>query len=324
MTTNPSTARCRLGTVVAKQVGQYTVEVDGRRVACAISNKLRKELVFPIADPASFRRRVMEVESIRQVDPVAVGDQVEFDDQGDGSGLIRAVHPRRSKLSRRAPGAKPLEQVIVANPDQVLAVVAAAEPELKWNLVDRYLVDCEAAELPALVCITKLDRVDPATLADESEALERAGYAVLRTSALDGRGIEALRQRLAGRLTVLIGKSGVGKTSLLNALEPGLGLRVQAIGEKTGKGKHTTTSVELHTLTGGGWVVDTPGMREFALWQVADDELDGLFPEFRPHLGGCRFAGCAHRAEPGCAVRAAVERGEVTRRRYDSYLALRG
>jgi ribosome biogenesis GTPase len=313
------------GTVVRKSQGFYGVDVDGRTIQCALSNKLRKQLVYPIADPASIRRRVVAVEEIRSVDPVAIGDVVRFVDAGDGSGLINEVLPRANKLVRRAAGPKPLEQVIVANVDQVVCVFAATFPEPKWELLDRYLAAAESQELPAIICITKVDLADSEALAEEVGNYRQIGYPVILTSAVTGTGLDEALQVLQGRASVLMGKSGVGKTSLLNALQPGLGLRVNAVSQITGKGKHTTTHLEMFGLEGGGRIVDTPGMREFALWDVGDVELAETFPEMRPFLGTCRFgASCQHDAgASGCAIKAAVQRGAISARRYESYLRLR-
>jgi ribosome biogenesis GTPase len=298
---------------------------DGALVACAISSLLRKRLIFPIADPTSLRRRVMEVKDIQQVDPVAIGDRVRFAPAGAGEGLITEVLPRRSKLVRRAAGFKPLEQVVVANVDRMVAIVSAARPAPNWELLDRQLVAAERLDLPALIVITKLDLVTPESLATEVEDFRRIGYPVLLTSVVNGEGVPAFAAALAGRLSVLVGLSGVGKTSLLNAIEPGLGLRVGEVSQATNKGKHTTTHVELFPLTGGGSLVDTPGMREFGLWDARDADLATAFPEMRDHVGRCRYGRtCRHTHEHGCAILAALARGEVSERRYHSYLRMQG
>ena len=254
--------------------------------------------------------------------------------------MIVSVLPRQNKIARRSavpmPGAHPFEQVIAANLDQVVPVFAAAEPALKWNMLDRYLVSAASSGIPALICITKLDLApsDPqAEFWQELEYYRRIGYPLISISALTGHGLEELRQALSGRLSILLGKSGVGKTTLLNALQPGLGLRVNAISQATGKGKHTTTHQEIFTLPPGagnpetdfaGAIVDTPGVREFGLWDVSPDELALYFPELRQFLGRCRFGlGCSHDEEPGCAIRKAVMDGQVSPRRYQSYLRLR-
>jgi ribosome biogenesis GTPase len=314
-----------LGTVRRKSVGQYWVQVGGQTVVCSISNKLRKQLVYPIAAPSSIRRHVVAVKEIRQVDPIAIGDVVRFTDAGDGSGMITEVLPRRNCLVRRAAGPKPLEQVIVANVDQVVTVVAAAHPAPSWELLDRHLAAAEAMGLPALICITKLDVAETDSLAAEVETFERIGYPVILTSAVTGEGMSLLEAALKARLSVLVGKSGVGKTSLLNALQPGLGLRVSEVSRQTDKGRHTTSYLELFALDVGGSIVDTPGMREFGLWEVPGAEVAEMFREMRPYLGRCRFgADCSHRQEPGCVLRQAAESGAIAERRYRSYLRMRG
>jgi len=313
------------GVVFRKDRGRYQVRVGEQVVPCTISTMLRKRLIYPTRDPASLAHfEVQRVGNIKEVDPIAIGDSVTLVDAGDGTGMIKAVLPRRNRISRMDPGPIPLEQVLVANVDQMVAVFAAARPKLKWHLVDRYLVSAEAAGVPAVICITKLDLVDPAALAPTLDRYRSLGYGVLLTSAEDGHGIDGARECLTGRVSVLMGKSGVGKTSLLNALEPGLGLRVKAVGTgKIGKGRHTTTHLEMVPLSGSGGVVDTPGMRELSLWQGRADELAWFFPELRPYLGHCKFgASCAHDTEPGCAVKGAVDNGEVSISRYQSYLKL--
>jgi ribosome biogenesis GTPase len=255
---------------------------------------------------------------------VAIGDRVRYVDAGDGSGMIVEVLPRRNRLTRRAAGSKPLEQVIVANVDQVVTIMAAARPAPKWELLDRYLSAAADLGIPALILITKLDLVDAGTLAAEAETYRSIGYPVLLTSAVSGEGIDAFRRALAGHLSVLIGLSGVGKTTLLNIVQPGLGLRVGEVSRATNKGKHTTTNLEMFPLDGGGHLVDTPGMREFGLWDVRGDDLAATFLEMRPYLGRCRFgAGCAHEREPGCAIKNAVAAGHIAERRYQSYLRMR-
>jgi ribosome biogenesis GTPase len=346
MTENTNERTSERGIVYKKEIGVYFVHSDGQVVTCELSNRLRKELVYPIADPSSLPHRVMQVKKIQAIDPVAVGDEVRYLDAGSGSGLIVEVLPRRSRFSRRGALAQghthALEQVIVANVDQVVTVFAAAQPEPKWNLLDRYLASAESLGLRALVCITKLDLVAEADgdLRSAVEEYRRIGYPVLLTSAARGQGIGELRAALAGRVSVLIGKSGVGKTSLLNALQPGLGRRVSQVSQSTGKGRHTTTNLEMFPLVGegthplqgegigpfngGGALVDTPGLREFGLWDVDGDNLAELFPEMRPLIGRCRYGlKCRHEREPGCAIRTAVQRGEVLERRYESFLRLR-
>lgn len=319
------------GIIYKKNLGSYTVHTNGRVIPCALSSRLRKGLVYTSDNPNAASRRVKKVKQLDNTDPLAVGDRVLWVDAGDGTGMIVELLPRRSKLTRRspvpAPGAHPFEQVIVANLDQVVPVFAAADPAPKWNMLDRYLVSAESLNLPAVICITKLD-----LLADE-EQMElqsildsycRIGYQVIQTSVIDGRGLDALQQTLGRRISVMVGKSGVGKTSLLNRLEPGLGLRVNAVSQVTGKGRHTTTHLEMFPLASSGAIVDTPGVREFGLWEIEEIDLAALFPEMRPFLGSCRFGmGCRHDSEPGCAIREAVMAGQIETRRYNSYMGLR-
>lgn len=320
------------GIIFKKSTGTYYVNAAGETVVCSISATLRKQLVYPIADPSSLRRRVQDVHDIKLVDPVAVGDVVTFTDTESGddtrAGRIDTILPRKNKLTRQYPGKKPLEQVIVANIDQTVAVFAAAQPKPKWNLLDRYLASAEASEVPAVIAITKFDlvrgkRAESAIL-EAVEMYRDMGYPVLLTSAEDGIGIDAFRDIAVGRISVFVGKSGVGKTSLLNALQPDLGLKVSAINTTIDKGRHTTTHLELFYLDAGGAVVDTPGMKQFGLWNVIPEDLPDFFVEMRPYIGECRFGlSCQHDHEPGCAIKQAVENGHISEQRYASFLALR-
>ncbi len=311
--------------VYKKSLGTYFVHTPDGSVTCSISSRLRKELIYPIADRSSIiHHRVQEVRDIRQIDPVAIGDCVRFLYADEGStGVITEVLPRRNKLARSAAGKKELEQVIAANIDQIVMVFAAARPEPKWNLLDRYLVTAEAAEIPALICLTKLDLIDDGAFEDELSEYQALGYRIIRTSIVDQRGIDDLRDSLRGKTSVLIGKSGVGKTSLLNAVQPGLGLRVGEVSQRLNKGKHTTTQLEMIGLDTGGGIIDTPGMREFEAWQLDDGDLALMFPEMRSLVGSCRFGlDCTHTREPGCAIVQAVAQGRVSERRYHSYVRM--
>jgi ribosome biogenesis GTPase len=317
-----------LGVVYRKALGHYTVHTNGREIDCVLSSLIHKQLIFPTADPASLRHAVQEVREINHVDPVAIGDRVRYVDAGGGRGMIVEILPRESKLSRPAPvpGQRVFEQVIVSNVDLILPVFSAANPTPKWGLLDRYLVAAEAAELPALIVINKLDLAwkNPG-LDEEIELYRRIGYPVLLVSAVSGAGIEELKRALQRKQAVMVGKSGVGKTSLLNAIQPGLGLRVKAVSQgEIGKGRHTTTHLEMFELNFGGALVDTPGIREFGLWDIAADELADFFPEMAEHVGQCKFGlGCRHDHEPGCAIRKAVVAGDISPYRYQSYMRLR-
>ena len=317
-----------IGIVFRKTLGHYTVHTHGREIDCTLSSLIHKQLIFPTADPTSLRHAVQEVREIDHVDPVAIGDRVRFVDAGDGHGMIVEILPRDSKLSRPAPvpGQRVFEQVIVSNADLIVPVFSAANPTPKWGLLDRYLVSTEAAGLPALIVINKLDLAwkNPA-LDEEVEVYRRIGYAVLLVSAVTGEGMEELKQRLQDKLSVFVGKSGVGKTSLLNALQPGLGLRVKAVSNgEVGKGRHTTTHLEMFELDFGGTLVDTPGVREFGLWDITAEELADLFPEMAEFVGQCKFGlSCHHDREPGCAIRKGVMDGAISPYRYQSYMRLR-
>lgn len=319
------TPNAQIGLVFKKFVGTYHVEVGGEVVVCSISSRLRKHLIYPIADRSSIgHHRVVDVKDIKLVDPVAIGDYVAFRHAEPGKGVITDILPRRTKLSRPDPGKKPLEHVVVANLDQVVAVFAAAKPQPKWNLLDRYLVSAESSELDPLICITKMDIGDEDEI-NETMALYRdLGYRVILTSSETGRGMDELREALRGKISVFVGKSGVGKTSLLNAIQPGLGAKVGAVGKGSlGKGKHTTTHMEMFPLEFGGSIIDTPGMRVFGLWEVDGSDIALYFRDMRPYLHDCQFGGdCTHEHEPGCGVIAAVEKGLIDERRYESYLRL--
>jgi len=320
------------GTVYKKIIGHYVVHAGDRVITCEISSRLRKDLRYPTADPTSIRPHVVRVQKIQAIDPVAVGDEVRFVESADSNGMIVEVLPRRSMLVRReatGPFARhAFVQVVVSNLDQVVPVFAAAQPTPKWSLLDRYLVSAESLDLPSLICITKLDLVADSGIAAIAEMYRRIGYQVILTSAVSGDGIAELGEALRGKVSVLVGKSGVGKTSLLNAIHPGLGLRVNAVSALTGKGMHTTSNLEMIPFSEdggpGGGVVDTPGIREFGLWQVADSEIALMFPEMRSYVGTCRFGlDCRHDKEPGCAIRQAVASGNVSQERYESMLKLR-
>jgi ribosome biogenesis GTPase / thiamine phosphate phosphatase len=313
----------RQGAVYKKSNGLYTVHSEEQVVICELSSKLRKELIT-----SEHTGRVTAVRDIQSIDPVAVGDSVRYIPPNGGSGMIVEVLPRSSRLSRReATGSArrhAREQIILSNLDQVVPVMALARPAPNWNLLDRYLVSAESLGLPALVVMTKADlaREDRETLAalDEYRAI---GYRILLTSTYLGEGLDELREALRGRVSALIGKSGVGKSTLLNAIQPGLGLRVKTVSDQTGKGRHTTTHIELFSLAGGGAVADTPGTREFGLWQVDGANIAQFYPEVSALAGACRFGlDCSHEREPGCAVRRAVESGQISRRRYESMLRL--
>lgn len=269
---------------------------------------------------AALRGRVKHAGGLK----LAVGDEVEVEEDADGGTCaIVEILPRRSQLARRSPGSAVNERVLVANVDQVLVVFAAARPEPNEKMLDRFLVIAEANELAARVIINKIDLTGDDTVHRRFDGYASLGYPVHLTSAVDGTGLDSLREILDRRVTALSGPSGVGKSSLLNALYPGINLRTAAISESVNKGRHTTVGASMLPLPDGGYVVDTPGLREVGLWGISPDSVDACFPEMAERIGECRFADCRHLAEPGCAVREAVERGEISLSRYESYVKLR-
>ena len=234
-------------------------------------------------------------------------------------GLIERVEPRHGILTRASRGRK---HVLVANVDQVVFVMSLVEPDLKPHLVDRYLASAEMGGIAPIVCFNKADLVDPVRMQPMLGLYNQLGVPAILTSATTGMGVENLRERLRDRATVFTGQSGVGKSSLLNSLQPDLALRVREVSEVNQKGRHTTTTSELIRLDFGGWVVDTPGVRQFELWKIQREEVDGFFPEMRPFVHLCGFPDCSHTHEERCAVKRAVYRRQIDPSRYTSYLGL--
>jgi ribosome biogenesis GTPase len=267
-------------------------------------------------------RRLLKTLATDQRHVVAAGDRVLFSPEGSGEskeGLIERVEPRYGCICRAVRGR---QQVLVANVDLLAIVVSVAEPRLKPNLIDRLLVAAEKGGVRPLICINKIDLGDPADLQPLVGVYSQMGYDVLLLSAKTGFGVERFRRALAGRATVVAGQSGVGKSSLLNAIDPSFHLHVQPVSENTEKGKHTTTIARLLPLAGRGYVVDTPGMRQFQLWDVIAEEVAGFFRDLRPYVSLCRFPDCTHTHEDDCAVKNAVADGRLDERRYDSYCHL--
>jgi ribosome biogenesis GTPase len=271
------------------------------------------------------------MEEAQSSDIAAIGDRVTITLTEPGYGTIEAVEARHSAVSRsvrtdgaRGAGAPEREQVIVANADQAFFVFAAASPAPNTRALDRFLVMGEKANIERItIVINKIDLVTDGALDAMLAPYKAIGYEVLTTSALADIGIDALRARLTGHLSVFTGPSGVGKTSLLNRIQPDLGRAVKAVSERNQEGMHTTRDSALIRLAGGGYVADTPGIRTLNIWDVEPEELDGYFREIAERVPHCRFRDCAHRTEPGCAVREAVNSGQIAVQRYKSYLLLR-
>ena len=285
-----------LGTVLERDGSAYRVAADGGEVRAVLRGKVKQD-----------------------TPKVVVGDVVrlEADPGGELHGIV-GIEPRRTVLERRVPEGRGVRP-IAANVDQVFVVVATRSPDPIPQLIDRMLVLAEADSIPAAVLLNKVD-LDPGTAI--AERCRRAGYPVYPTSVKTGEGLETVRAAMAGKASVVTGPSGVGKSSLLNAIQPGLRLRTGEVSRRIRRGRHTTVSSVMLPLEGGGYLVDTPGFSEVGMWGVDPRSLAECFPDFRPFLGDCRYADCRHRSEPGCRVREALEGGGIARDRHESYLAL--
>lgn len=289
------------GTVLATAGGTYQVHIGQEVLECSLRGRVKHQGAMKLA----------------------VGDRVEVERLPDGTGRITAVHPRTSALTRRSLARRSV-QVIAANVDQIAVVVSAVQPEPDRRMLDRLLAVAELSDLDALVVVNKIDLVPGSCLPVDLATYPRLGYRVLPTSAKLHSGLEALRDSLSGNVTVLSGSSGVGKSSLVNALIPGLELRVGEVRERSGRGRHTTVGARLIPLPAGGFLADTPGIQHFQPGSIEPGELSRAFREMAPLLESCRFADCRHRSEPGCEVRAAVAEGRVDDSRFESYLELLG
>ncbi len=260
----------------------------------------------------------------RTGDILAVGDWVQISRQQDGSAMIEEIEERQRSLSRLAPTPRgEYEQVIIANPDQAVFVFACTQPEPRLRMLDRFLIISEEREIPSLIVANKVDLVGKEAAKSLFDRYADIGYDLIYTSVKELLGVEELHQRLKGQISVLAGPSGVGKSSLLNAIQPGLGLAVREISKTSRKGRHTTVVRQMFPLEGGGYVADTPGLKALALWDIEPEELDGYFPEISPLVADCQFSSCSHIHEPGCAVKLAVEEGRIHPERYDSYVRIR-
>jgi len=323
------------GTVVENRGALFEVQVQGRVVRCVLRGRLK---------------HVKKGERRAAATPVAAGDRVRIALLEPGRGVIEEVLPRETGLSRTAAGSVPLRQTLVANVDQAVIVFAAAEPRPDLFMLDRLIVAAIAGELEPLIVINKVDlplekrerpsagwRTGDPPQADSANrllvdgellraqfAVYRQWFRVLFTSAARGEGVAELREALRGRRSVLCGPSGVGKSSLLNAVAPGLNLRVGEVGDVTHKGRHATSGVTLVALPFGGQVADTAGLRQFGFWEVPPEQVGAGFPDLETYLGGCQYSNCSHRREQGCAIREALRSGRVDARRVLSYLQLAG
>jgi ribosome biogenesis GTPase len=289
------------GIVVEVSSSLCRVDLGGRSLVCSVRGSL-------------------SAEETGYTNVVAVGDEVMVSENGLGQGVVEAVLPRRSVLARPDVFYDHLQQVIVANADQLLIVASWRDPVIWLELIDRNLIAAQRYDLIPIICVNKIDLAEDMAICRATlQPYLGLGYRVLFTCALTGQGVDKLREVLRGQATVLAGLSGVGKSSLLSAVQPGLQLRTGQVSEYSGQGRHTTAQVVLHRLEMGGFVVDTPGIREFGLSGLKQSELARFYPEIAAVAGGCRFDDCAHIYEPGCAVKAAVQQGRVSATRYHSY-----
>jgi ribosome biogenesis GTPase len=292
------------GLIIKAQSGFFCVQTEHNQVTCQLRGRLKQGRHLG--------------------DLAAVGDRVLICIHPDGGGSIEAVQERTRALVRLDPRPQGLyQQVILANPDQAVFVFACASPEPHLRMLDRFLVVAEKQHLEALIVANKTDLVESGIPRQIFGFYPDIGYPVVYASVKTGQGLDELRTRLKGKISALAGPSGVGKSSLLNAIQPNLGLAVSGVSEKMHKGRHTTNVRELFPVEGGGYVADTPGLRSLALWDTQPEELDGYFPEIAPLVSHCQFNDCSHGSEPGCAVREAVQAGKVHEGRYDSYLRMR-
>jgi len=296
----------QIGLVIKSQSGFYRIYLQGgaQTIICQLRGKMKR--------------------GKHEGDLCSIGDKVRLQLLADGSGVIEEVFSRKNEVVRLDPRPQgEYRQILIANADQVIFVFASTKPEPKLRMLDRFLVIAEKQGVKPIIVINKVDLigVDEAKL--KFGMYEKIGYRIIYTSVVTGEGISQLRERMVGRISALAGPSGVGKSSLMNVIEPGIMLATGSVSEFNEKGRHTTNVRQLHPLTGGGWVADAPGWKSLGLWDTYPEEIDAYFPDIRPFVEDCAFSDCTHSHEPGCAVIKAVNEGKIDPRRFDSFQRLR-
>ncbi len=331
-----------IGVVLSGAHGIYDIHTDNGILRCTLRGKLKKAFAQAQSAKSVSKARVRHDKLLAttprtqriehrdtSVSPLpvrlSVGDYVKLRQLDVTTGLIEEILPRQSAISRKDAGStdkKAIEQTMLANLDQAVLVFATAQPEPHFGMLDRYLAICESAEIRPLICINKVDLPHDQRVEVAVDLYSRLGYRVIWTSIRTMQGIDELRNLLKEHTTLFTGPSGVGKSSLVNAIEPGMAIRTGLISDATGKGKHTTTGSQLYPLSGGGWLADSAGIRALALWNIPPEELASCFVEFRPYLGECLYSDCLHVDEEGCAIRQAVDDHFIDERRYRSYVRM--
>ena len=332
------------GIVLSGAHGIFEIHTDKGIIRCTLRGKLKKAFAQAYSAktlnsktrprPEKFlstsSRRVERIEKRTATDQpppvrISVGDYVKIRRLDEENGVIEEILPRQSELARKDAGSnarRAIQQTLLANLDQVVIVLAVTQPDPHFSFLDRYLAICESAELKALICMNKVDLTHDSYIENRIELYRHLGYTVLCTSKQTGEGIEELRSLLKNHTSLFTGPSGVGKSSLVNALEPGMALRTGLISDATGKGRHTTTGSQLYPLSEGGWLADSAGIRALAAWNIDPEDLAGCFVEFRPYKDKCEYSDCSHIDEEGCAIIQAVDDGLIDEQRYRSYVRM--
>jgi ribosome biogenesis GTPase len=295
--------------IVIKSTGSWysVLSPDGTLTACKLKGRFK-------------------VQGIKTTNPLAVGDHVEFHLlQEEDTGLITRIFPRKNYIIRKATKLSKESHILAANIDQAMVIVTLAQPRTSTGFIDRFLITAEAYHIPGVIVFNKLDIYDEKMMARLDELIEiyeAAGYPCLKVSALTGENTIDLKEKLKDKVSLLAGHSGVGKSALINAIEPGLDLKTSPISKFHSKGVHTTTFANMFSLTFGGYIIDTPGIKEFGLYELDMSTLAERYPEMRALMHECKYTNCTHLHEPGCAVKQALEDGRLSKTRYDGYLRI--